>query len=57
VPTKNVVGRVVAVIWPVRRWSGEPIPETFDNPALDNQQAQPSNSATPGKGSPSPGSS
>ena len=30
VPTKNVVGRVVAVIWPVRRWSGEPIPETFD---------------------------
>ncbi len=57
VPTKNVVGRVVAVIWPVKRWSGEPIPETFDNPALDNQQAQPSTAPTSGKGSPSPGSS
>jgi len=57
VPTKNVVGRVVAVIWPVRRWSGEPIPETFDNPALDNQQAQPSTAPTSGKVSPSPGSS
>ena len=54
VPTKNVVGRVVAVIWPVKRWSGEPIPDTFDNPALNNQQAVPSPSASSGKGSGSP---
>jgi len=35
IPTANVVGRVVAVIWPISSWSGEPIPSTFDNPALD----------------------
>jgi signal peptidase I len=56
VPTKNIVGRVVAVIWPVARWSGEPIPETFDNPALDQQQGATTPSASPGKGSASPGS-
>ena len=31
VPISNVVGRVVAVVWPVTRISGEPIPETFGN--------------------------
>ena len=35
VPLGNVVGRVAAVIWPASRWSGEPIPPTFENPALD----------------------
>ena len=35
IPAANVVGRVVAVIWPISSWSGEPIPSTFDNPALD----------------------
>jgi signal peptidase I len=35
VPVDNVVGRVVAVIWPASRWSGEPIPATFENPKLD----------------------
>jgi signal peptidase I len=36
VPVGNVVGRVVAVIWPVSNWSGEPIPATpFSDPALD----------------------
>lgn len=29
VPTANVVGRVVAVVWPFSRLSTEPIPETF----------------------------
>ena len=57
VPTKNVVGRVVAVIWPVKRWSGEPIPPTFDNPALDVARPAPTSTASPGTGSPSPGSS
>jgi len=35
VPQANVVGRVVAVIWPMSRWSGAPIPVTFENPKLD----------------------
>lgn len=35
VPVPNVVGRVVAVIWPYSNWSGEPIPATFEDPALD----------------------
>ncbi|HET7900398.1 MAG TPA: signal peptidase I [Candidatus Nanopelagicales bacterium] len=35
IPVSNVVGRVVAVIWPVSNWSGEPIPATFENPAID----------------------
>ena len=43
VPLDNVVGRVVAVIWPASRWSGEPIPLIFENPALD---------ASPGSGEP-----
>ncbi|MFN8158305.1 MAG: hypothetical protein U0R68_12880 [Candidatus Nanopelagicales bacterium] len=34
IPVPNV-GRVVAVIWPIANWSGEPIPATFDNPAID----------------------
>jgi signal peptidase I len=35
VPRANIVGRVVAVIWPMSRWSGEPIPSIFENPELD----------------------
>jgi signal peptidase I len=35
VPRANIVGRVVAVIWPASRWSGEPIPAIFENPKLD----------------------
>jgi signal peptidase I len=35
IPVSNVVGRVVAVIWPVSNWSGEPIPATFADPAID----------------------
>lgn len=31
----SVVGRVVAVVWPASRWSGEPIPAIFENPELD----------------------
>jgi signal peptidase I len=38
VPLEHVVGRVVAVIWPASRWSGEPIPVTFEDPRLDTQQ-------------------
>lgn len=35
VPQANIVGRVVAVIWPMSRWSGAPVPATFENPKLD----------------------
>lgn len=35
VPEANIVGRVVAVIWPMSRWSGAPVPATFENPKLD----------------------
>jgi signal peptidase I len=31
----SVVGRVVAVVWPASRWSGEPVPSIFENPDLD----------------------
>jgi signal peptidase I len=55
VPTDNVVGRVVAVIWPVSRWSGEPIPAVpFENPKLDvAASARPT--AASGSGSAPPG--
>ena len=33
----SVVGRVVAIVWPVSRWSGEPVPVIFENPDLDVQ--------------------
>jgi signal peptidase I len=60
VPDGNVVGRVVAVIWPVSRWSGEPIPSIFENPAVSQQEkagpgtapaAPPSEEAQPEPGS------
>ena len=49
IPQANVVGRVVAVIWPIANWSGEPIPATFDNPAIDAPPTTaPSASGSPG---------
>ncbi len=36
VPVDNVVGRVIFVIWPFSQWKTLPIPETFDNPALNS---------------------
>lgn len=33
----SVVGRVVAVVWPASRWSGEPVPAIFENPEIDAQ--------------------
>ena len=41
VPRANIVGRTVAVIWPVSAWSGEPIPAIFENPKLDAAPAGP----------------
>jgi signal peptidase I len=34
VPQDDVVGRAVAVAWPVGRWSTLPVPGTFDRPGL-----------------------
>ena len=36
VPVDNVVGRAFVVLWPIKRLSTLPIPETFANPALNN---------------------
>ncbi len=61
VPAANVVGRVVAVIWPASRWSGMPVPTLFENPALDEQRgatpAVSSRPSTSGEAVPDPGSS
>jgi len=34
IPVDNAVGRVVLVVWPFDRFSTEPIPEVFGNPAI-----------------------
>ncbi|MFI1280728.1 signal peptidase I [Streptomyces sp. NPDC020858] len=39
VPVDKVVGRAVVVAWPISRWSTLPIPETFDQPGINNQAA------------------
>ncbi|MEU3946769.1 signal peptidase I [Streptomyces sp. NPDC029526] len=35
VPVKEVVGRAVVIAWPVNRWDNLPVPDTYDQPALD----------------------
>lgn len=61
VPDGNVVGRVVAVIWPVSRWSGEPVPSIFENPAVSQQKpvkpGATSGTAPSEEAQPEPGSS
>jgi signal peptidase I len=62
VPLSNVVGRVAYVIWPISSWSGEPIPDLFSNPALNNQptpisSSSSSSSAPSGEAAPNPSSS
>lgn len=54
VPVGNVVGRVVAVIWPVSRWSGEPIPSLFENPAISQQKSTKTGSSTAPSGEAEP---
>ncbi|MFF3606480.1 signal peptidase I [Streptomyces sp. NPDC002463] len=38
VPVTDVVGRAVVVAWPVPHWSGLPVPDTFDQPGLDDRK-------------------
>ncbi len=40
VPTDDVVGRAVLVVWPLARWSTIPVPEIFSDPAI-TQGARP----------------
>lgn len=37
VPVQEVVGRAVVVGWPVNRWDYLEVPDTFDQPALNNE--------------------
>ncbi|MFJ8014704.1 signal peptidase I [Streptomyces sp. NPDC096339] len=39
VPVDKVVGRAVVVAWPLNRWSTLPVPDTFDQPGINNQAA------------------
>ncbi|MFE9618838.1 signal peptidase I [Streptomyces sp. NPDC006384] len=39
VPVKEVVGRAVVVAWPISHWDTLPVPDTFDQAGLDDQQA------------------
>ncbi|WP_312847849.1 signal peptidase I [Streptomyces sp. WAC06614] len=38
VPVDDVVGRAVAVVWPVGRWATLPVPKTFDQPGIGDQR-------------------
>ncbi|MFE2046435.1 signal peptidase I [Streptomyces sp. NPDC059477] len=42
VPVEEVVGRAVVKAWPINRWGTLSVPDTFDQPGLDDQ---PSNAA------------
>ncbi|KUL26136.1 signal peptidase I [Streptomyces regalis] len=37
VPVKKVVGRAIVKAWPINRWGTLPVPDTFDQPGLDEQ--------------------
>ncbi|MFI9230133.1 signal peptidase I [Streptomyces rimosus] len=39
VPVGDVVGRAVVVAWPLNRWATLPVPETFDQPGIDDRPA------------------
>ncbi|MFI8190401.1 signal peptidase I [Streptomyces sp. NPDC085946] len=39
VPVDEVVGRAIVVAWPVNRWATLPVPDTFDQPGLDDRAA------------------
>ncbi|WP_395292644.1 signal peptidase I [Kitasatospora hibisci] len=37
VPVDNVIGRAFVVAWPITRWDTMPVPDTFDQKALDQR--------------------
>ncbi|SED70153.1 signal peptidase I [Streptomyces misionensis] len=46
VPVDKVVGRAIVKAWPINRWGTLPVPDTFDQPGLNNQQASSAASLT-----------
>ncbi|TWV30439.1 signal peptidase I [Streptomyces misionensis] len=46
VPVDKVVGRAIVKAWPIGRWGTLPVPDTFDQPGLNNQQASSAASLT-----------
>ncbi|MET8803832.1 signal peptidase I [Streptomyces sp. NPDC004546] len=40
VPVDDVVGRAIVKAWPINRWGTLPIPDTFDQPGINEQPAQ-----------------
>jgi len=39
VPVSKVVGRAIVIAWPITRWDTLPIPDTFDQPGLDDKSS------------------
>ncbi|MFF5479520.1 signal peptidase I [Streptomyces sp. NPDC012935] len=39
VPVEEVIGRAIVKAWPIDRWDTLPVPDTFDQPGLDQQAA------------------
>ncbi|MEU6555459.1 signal peptidase I [Streptomyces sp. NPDC046915] len=39
VPVDDVVGRAIVKAWPINRWGTLPVPDTFDQPGLDQQSS------------------
>ncbi|MFF7357975.1 MULTISPECIES: signal peptidase I [Streptomyces] len=39
VPVKDVVGRAIVKAWPINRWGTLPVPDTFDQPGLNDKAA------------------
>ncbi|MFI5684903.1 signal peptidase I [Streptomyces sp. NPDC051636] len=39
VPVDDVVGRAVVKAWPINRWGTLPVPDTFDQPGLDEKSS------------------
>jgi signal peptidase I len=39
VPVDKVVGRAIVKAWPITRWGTLPVPDTFDQPGLDQQSS------------------
>ncbi|WP_330337569.1 signal peptidase I [Streptomyces sp. NBC_00557] len=38
VPVKDVVGRAIVKAWPINHWGTLPVPDTFDQPGINQQQ-------------------
>ncbi|MET7477617.1 signal peptidase I [Streptomyces sp. NPDC005648] len=39
VPVKDVVGRAIVIAWPINRWDTLPIPDTFDQPGINDKSS------------------